>query len=71
MTGAFAVTFSGRSIYISSPAGLLPKSVTWTRAPRTAAERHSPETTTDLEIRTMVADVGVNIDCGLRVRISY
>lgn len=70
MTGAFAVTFSGKSIYISSPAGLLPKSVTWTSAPRTVAKRHSPEKTQDLEITTMIADVGLYSNCGLQARIS-
>lgn len=71
MTGALAVTFPGISMYISSPDGLLPKSVTWTSAPRTVAKRHSPEKTQDLEITTMIADVGLDINCGLRARLSY
>lgn len=71
MTGAFAVTFSGKSMYISSPAGLLPKSVTWTRAPRTVAKRHSPEKRQDLEISTMIVKVGLNIECGIWLRIIY
>lgn len=65
------MTFSGKSMYISSPAGLLPKSVTWTRAPRTVAKRHSPKKTQDLEIATMIADIGVDNNCGLQARISY
>lgn len=60
MTGAFAVTFSGKSMYMSSPAGLLPKPVTWTRAPWAVAERQSPKKTRDIKTRAMIAD----IDCG-------
>lgn len=63
MTGAFEVRFSGKSMYISSPAGLLPKSVTWTRSPWTVAKRQSPEKTIDIEGVSMVTAVALNIDC--------
>lgn len=63
MMGAFAVTFSGESMYISSPAGLLPKLVTWTRAPRTVAKRQNPEKRRENENRTMIADIAVEADC--------
>lgn len=64
MTGALAVTFSGTSMYISSAAGLLPKSVTWTRAPWTVAERQSPKKIQYFKTGTMIADIALDIDCG-------
>lgn len=63
MTGAFEVTLSGKSIYISSPAGLLPKSVTWTRSPWTVAKRQSPQRTIDIEGGSMVTAVALEMDC--------
>lgn len=63
MTGALVVMFPGKSMYISSPAGLLPKSVTWTRSPWTVAARQSPEKMQDFEARTMIADIALDIEC--------
>lgn len=63
MTGAFEVTLSGKSIYISSPAGLLPKSATWIRSPWTVAKRQSPEKTRDIENGSMVTAVTLDICC--------
>lgn len=63
MTGAFEVRFSGKSMYMSNPDGLLPKPVTWTRAPWTVAKKQSPDKTLDIETGNMIADIALDIDC--------